>query len=217
MNSYQALPLTLLLVLLGGCYATFVDLGVGYTRFETEAIRSTVQINSQPVQTKLHHVDGFLTRTRAGGTFLEALPQLRAGVELRGGVGGAQDEKNVDRQTAYSQIVMLLFGGGPFLSWKQPIGDVFYLEGGSFLTGYTVGVHEKGRRRYGFYFDEKQTGATGWSGGFFGKLGIVDNSQAPVSFALETSYELGKWHFGGDIGEVFVQNVSVMVTAELDF
>lgn len=217
MKNHISLTMALFCWCIAGCHSYFMDGGAGYTRFQMDPIKSTVTINSRPVETKLTHVDGFISKMRAGGGLVEALPQLRGGMEIRGGLGGALDTKDVSGQTAYSELVMLLFGGGPFISWKQPLGNA-YLEAGTFVGGYTFGVHEKGRKRYGLYYDISQSGSTGWSGGLFGKIGIIENLDAPTSFAIEGNYEVGELHFDNDaIGTNKMQVFSVLLSAEISF
>lgn len=210
--------LAMLLLAVTGCQTPFMDFGAGYARFNTDDMTSRVNINSKPVEITLNHVDAFMMKGRGGGSFIEALPQLRAGIELRGGIGGARETEEMDDQTAYSEIVMLMFGGGPFLSWKQPLGKKFYAEAGGFFGGYTVGVHEKGRRRYGLYWDEDSSGGTGWSGGLYGKLGLLElTGDMPTAFALEGAYEVGKWDFDGDIGQVSVTSLCFLLSVEVGF
>jgi hypothetical protein len=207
--------LTLLMAL--SCQSQFIDFGVGYARFNTDDMTSRVTINSKPVDVTLNHVDAFMLKMRGGGSFIEALPQLRAGIELRGGIGGARDTEKVDEQTAYSEITMLSFGGGPVVSWKQPLGKQCYVEAGSFFGGYTVGVHEKGRKRYGIDWEEKEESGTGWSGGVYGKLGLLEMTDISTAFALEGAYEVGKWNFGGDIGHVSVTSLAFLFSVEVGF
>jgi hypothetical protein len=215
-----------------GCHTSspFVDVGIGYTRFEIDDIVSKSTVNSQTATTKLQHADAFIIKTRWGGSPIESVPQLKGGVEIRGALGGAYDSKNVDEdRKAYSELLLLLLGAGPFISWRQPLGKSWYVEGGSFISGYTVGVHERGyykrldeydgypSKQRRVYYDEESTGGLGWSGGFFGKIGIVDVLKKTTSLALEFSYEAGKWDFGGDIGKKDAKNLSFLFSANVEF
>ena len=170
------------------------------------------------VKTKIQHVDGFTVKVRGGGEFVESLPQLRAGVEFRAGLGGARDTNRVYyNEKAYSEIALLMLGGGPFLAWKQPLGDDLYIEAGGFFSGYTVGIHEKGRKYNGYYYNVEQEGGVGWSTGFYGKLGILDFWGPPSAFSLEFSYEVGKWDFGSDLGKFWVKNFTFLIASEIKF
>lgn len=208
----------LVLTLATGCRAPFVDVGLGYNRFNMEPIRSTVTVNSTPVETKLTHVDAFVGKIRSGGQIVEAVPQLRAGVEIRTALGGSRDTERLDNARVYSQITLLLFGAGPFVAWQQPLGKYLFVEGGGFFGGYTVGVYEKGRRsRYGYSYDVDDEGGVGWGGGIYGKIGTQNMDGNPFRFSLETGYERGEWDFGDDVGTTDVDSYSFLISSEVDF
>lgn len=211
------LQIMIILLLVAGCHAPFVEVGIGYNRFEMDEIRSTVMIDSQPVETRLTHVDAFTTKVRSGAQFVEAVPQMRSGIELRGSFGGTADTERRDGEKAYSEIVMLLFGIGPFLAWQQPLGEYLYLEAGGYFTGYTVGVHQKGRMRYALSFDTESEGGVGWGGGAYGKIGVQQSESLPCRIAGEFAYERGEWDFGGDIGKTDVDGYSFLISSEIDF
>jgi len=51
----------------------------------------------------------------------------------------------------------------------------------------------------------------------YGKIGMNQLVGAPAGFALEFSYELGEWDFGGDINTVDVENLSFLFSSEIKF
>lgn len=201
------------------CHRPFLDVGGGYARFELEdAIVSVNNVNGQDLETKVDDIDAFIVKVRTGGSPIEALPEFRTGIEFRGALGGdidVEDANNGDK--AFSDFVLLMLGGGPFVSWKQPLADSVFIEAGAFASGHTAGVHETGVEINDRIQNEEEEAAIGWSAGVFAKLGLLPTGDFPVGFAIEASYEKGEWEFDGDIDNVSVSGASVLISSEMEF
>ena len=206
-----------------GCYKPFMEVGGGYARFNLDDdIVSVQDINGELVETKVNNIDSFIVKVRTGGSIIEALPQFRTGIEFRGALGGDIDvEEAATGDEAFSDFVLLMLGGGPFVSWKQPLGDMFFIEAGAFASGHTAGVHESGQEiNNNEIVNEEDVGALGWSAGVFGKIGILPSGDYPVGFSLEAAYERGEWIFEDEIGgeDTFgVDGYSVLLSSEIEF
>lgn len=209
-------------LLFAGCHNPFLEVGGGYAHFELDdAIVSVNNVNGQDIETKIDKVDSFIVKVRTGGSIIEALPEFRTGIEFRGALGGDIDvEEDAAKDKAFSDLILLMLGGGPFVSWKQPLADSVFIEAGAFLSGHSAGVHETGTEINGKIVDEDDVTAFGWSAGLFAKLGLLPSDDFPVGFALEASYEKGEWIFEDELNgeDTFsVDGYSFMISSEIEF
>ncbi|WP_372368000.1 hypothetical protein [Candidatus Uabimicrobium sp. HlEnr_7] len=210
-------------IFITGCHKPFMEVGGGYARFNLDDdIVSVQNIDGENVETKVNGIDSFIVKVRTGGSIIEALPEFRTGIEFRGALGGDIDvEEAANGDEAFSDFVLLMLGGGPFVSWKQPLGDVLFVEAGAFASGHTAGVHESGQEvNDDDIINEEDTKAIGWSAGVFAKVGILPSGDFPVGFALEASYEKGEWLFEDDINgedKFSVDGYSVLLSSEIEF
>ena len=208
-------------IFLVGCQtpSAFVDAGVGYTRFEIDDIGEKVTVDDKSGTTRIKHADAFMMKARLGTMPIEALPQFRTGLELRGGLGGAYDTSKIEdrKDKAFTDFTVLMIGIGSFASWKQKFGKNFFIEAGAIANIHSVGVKEYGRKIKDTYFEEDEEGAGGWSVGGFGKIGIEREETFPTSFSLEFGYEAGKWDFDGDTGDIDAKSLTFLFSADVEF